>query len=440
MRSRRTGALVRCGAGAAVAGTIACSSTPTGTLQLTTGGEADAFTRAPAPVSLVVDELAVDGSTKEIARTALPAGDVDLGEAAKSDTGAIRVRALDGAGNVLLAGETLFFQFGALEGSTLEVFVQRTGELARLPRPPAALDLPGVDVIAGRYLLQASGTSTTLYDLLLLDAMSSAPALARPARSLATLGTVVVAIDEDGASAIDLGDGTTAEPAAPPGGTFSDVAGGATIAALDGSEYVVGGTRVSGAGGAPSAPSARVLRISASGAMSFASLSAPRRGACAAWVEGRGLVVVGGDPTAPGVEVLAPDGTQAAALAYPPDAVTGCGAAALDATHVVVAGGTGGAGTAGARVIDLACAASCQPAPWPGAVPLARADAVALSAQAALFGGDDASGATHLYRASPTETHEVPLRTPRRGGRLVVLPIDAAAVVGGAADVETYRE
>jgi hypothetical protein len=302
-----------------------------------------------------------------------------------------------------------------------------------MPRTPAlTLDAPAVDVVVGRYIVGASGTTTLLYDLLLLQPLSGAPVLGRPAKSFATFSTVLVAIDDLGASTLDLSDASTAEVPVPAGGSYGEISGGATVNALDGSSYVVGGTRAG-------APSARVLRLSSTGSLSFASLANARAGACATWVEGRGLVVIGGDPTAPGVEIVSAGAATGAPLAYPADPVTGCGAATLDATHVVVAGGTGAA-TDSARVIDLACAANCAPAPWTGSLPLTRAQGVGLAPDAALFVGDDATGASHVYRASAGETHEIPLRVPRKGARLTILPINAIAIVGGAPEIETYRE
>src|SRR6478672_2580549 len=99
----------------------ACSSTPTATFNLTTGEEADALTRNPAPTTLVVQALDVNGNAQELARTPLAgAGDVSLGDKDRTDVGAIRVSALDAAGKVLLRGESLYVQFGALEDSPLD--------------------------------------------------------------------------------------------------------------------------------------------------------------------------------------------------------------------------------------------------------------------------------------------------------------------------------
>lgn len=302
-----------------------------------------------------------------------------------------------------------------------------------MPRSPSVtLPSPHVRMVVGRYLLAASGKGASLYDLLLLRAFTSPPQMPREAWSLATYGTTAIAIDDKGGSTVELSTGQTTELATPSGGTFAEVAGGTTILANDGTQYIVGATR----GGAPTA---RVLRLGTDGALTFVALSSPRAGACATWVPGRGLVVVGGSATAPGAEVLAPGAAIGAPLPFPPDATQLCGAGTLDTGHVVVAGGVGGT-AAGARVFDLACSAACAPSIWPGAVPLRRADVVALAADAAFVVGDDADGNSHAYRASAAGVLEVPFRVPRKGARLATMPYRALAVVGGAPEVEQYLE
>jgi hypothetical protein len=417
----------------------ACSATPTATFTLTTGEETDALTRAPAPTTLIVEALDTDGNAQELARTALPADDISLGDKGRSDVGALRVRAVDAAGTPLLKGETLYVQFGALEDSPLEVFLQRTGELARLPRASTALDAPRLGVAVARYLVAASGTNVLLYDLLRLEPVPQFPAFTRPARSLVTFGSAAIVIDELGATTVDLSTNQSSELAPPAGGTFAEIAGGTTVALPDGSAFVVGGTRASGG------PSQRVLAITKEGGVAFVTLATPREGACATWVEGRGLVVAGGNATGPGAELIVPGTAQGAALAYPPDAVKGCGASTLDASHVLVVGGAGSstdvAGAAQARVLDLACAANCVPAVWPGTLPLVRAESLTLAFDAALVAGDDATGASRVFRVSATGPKEIPLRVPRRNARLVALPVKGtAAIVGGAPSIEQYVE
>ena len=424
----------------------ACSSTPTATFTLTTGDETDALGRSPAPTTLVVDGLDLAGNAQEIARAALPTDTLPLGDKGRTDIGAIRVRAMDAAGKQLLRGETLYVQFGALENTPLEVFVQRLGELARMPRGGAALDGPRLGVTNARYVVAASGTQVLVYDLLLLQALTGIPSFPRPARSLVTFGAAAIAIDEHGATTIDLSTAATVDLAAPAGGTFAEVAGGMTVTAPDGSAYVIGGTRTSGG------PSQRVLSITKDGVVAFATLAVPREGACATWVDGRGVVIVGGNTagagggaTAPGAEVLAPGSPQGAALAYPTDGVKGCGATTLDASHVLVAGGVGSTadvgGAAPARVLDLACGTMCSPAVWPGSLPLVRAEAFTLAPNAALVTGDDIAGASHVFRVSATESKEIALKAPRRNARMIALPVKGTvAIVGGAAPVEQYVE
>jgi hypothetical protein len=415
-----------------------CAGTPEGTIVIVTGEEADAFSRAPAPTLVIAERIAIDGSRTEVSRATLPAETLDLGELKRSDVGGVGVTALDPGGKVLLRGESLFVQWGALEQTNLEVFVQRTGELARLPRGPEAFDAAKVSMLVGRYVLATNGTSAVLYDLLGLRTLSSRPVLPRPARSVATVGSATLLIDEAGATTYDFSTNQTFPLTAPAGGTFAEVAGGERAPGPDESQHIVGGTRLVGG------PTARVLLIDKAGKATFVGLTAPREGACATFVEGRGLVVIGGDSAAAGAELLAPGATLATPLPFPPDPVRGCAATTLDTRHVLVVGGTGAAGDTGngtpARVLDLACTTTCAPVPWPEPIALVRADAQALAPDAALVVGDDASGATHAFRVSAGGNREVPLRTPRRGARLLPTPTRAFTIVGGAVGIEQYAE
>ncbi len=409
---------------------LSCSSTPEGSIVIVTGDETDVFSRAPAPVTLVTEKIGTDGKRTEIARTPLPADTIDLGEPQRTEIGALSLSGIDAAGKPLVRGETLFVQWGALENASLEVFVQRTGELARMPRGPAAFDALAATIVVGRYVLAANGTSTMLYDLLGLKPLSSSPVFPRPARSIASVGTAALVIDDAGATAFELSDGTSNVLEPPTGGTFAEIAGGQTFMAPDGTQYIVGATRASGGA------TARILVLSPKGSGSFAALSAPREGACATYVEGRGLVVVGGDASAAGAEVLAAGASVATPLPFPADAVKGCGAATLDNAHVAVVGDG-----EPVHVLDLACTTDCKPAAWPAPVPLVRAEAQPLAPDALFVVGDDADGATHAYRASATELREVPLRIARRGARLLATPVGALAVVGGGAPgIEQYLE
>lgn len=424
----------------------ACSGAKEGTIALVTGEETDVLTRAPAPTVLVVEQVAPGGQRTELRRSPLPTAELDLGELPSTEAGAIAVTGLDDAGQALVRGQTLFVQWGALASQTLEVFVQRTFELARLPRGPDAFQPAVAASLAGRWLVAAEGTSTVVYDLLGLRSLARAPVLPRPARSLATFGTAAVVIDEEGASTFDFSSGVSVPLEPPPGGgSFAEIAGGARIVADDGAQLVVGATRLEGG------PSDRVFVISADGEASFATLTTAREGACATYVEGRGLVVYGGAAEGAGAELLAPRAQASTALPFPADPVAGCAAAGLGSGRVLVAGGRrapsapaeGGdavEGFAPARVLDLACAADCAPSAWPGAMPLARAEAVALGADAAFVAGDDAEGATRAFRASASELREIPLKIPRRGARLVATGGARVFLVGGGSGIEQYLE
>lgn len=416
-----------------------CSSAREATITLTTGEELDAFSRPPTPTLLVAESLDRDGNVTDVVRSPLPTSEISLGDKPRSGVGAFRVAATDAAGKVLLRGESQLVQFGALENASFEIFVQRTGEFARLPRAPSPLDVTHASLAVGRYILAASGTTTFLYDLVLLQPAASLPALPREAKSLATFGTAALLIDDTGATALDLATGHPSEVPAPTGGTFAEVAGGNAITANDGSVVIVGGTRSSG-GATP-----RILLLSNRGEVQFGVLTTSRQGACATWVEGRGVFVYGGgvDAASAVAEIIAPGASLGTPVQLPADPVEGCGAAALDASHVLVVGGIrpGDTNTGSARVIDLACTVDCRPVAWSGSLPRVRAEAFALGAAAALVLGNDQVGNSHVYRFAPGGFTELALKVPRRNAHLVGIgSTGAAAVVGGAAAIEQYLE
>lgn len=423
----------------------ACGSTPTGTLTLTTGGETDTLTRAPAPTNLLVDAIDADGGVTNLASTKLPATSIDLGERDQSTVATIRVQGKDDSGNVLVTGTTLPIELGALSGTSVSVFVQRTGEFARMPTTVSdTREAPAVQLIIGRYIVWSGGvgnqSSSQIYDTATVSAFTTPPSLPRVPASLAAAGTDMLVLDANGGSWIELSDSTTADAVAPSGGTFAEVAGGETVEDGAGVSYVVGGTRSAGA------PSARVLRIDTDGTLTFLALTEPRLGAAAAWVDGRGLVVVGGSSAGAGVEIVPPGATAAStALAYGADATTGSSAAPLDPSHLLVAGGVDGSGTAApVRVFDLGCSGVCAPTPWTGgpttALTTSQLFALGFAGDAndALLFGDDASGVSHVFRLGPTSSTELLYKLPRRGARAVKLDVPAIAVVGGANMVESF--
>ncbi len=413
----------------------ACSSTQDATIAITLGGEADALTRAPAPVSLVVDALGLDGGPTTLATVALPATGGDLGKISADLNGSVRITGKDGAGTPRVWGATLPVSFASLAGGTLQVFVQRTGEMARMPGAlPDAREAPQLGVASGQYLMITGGTdaaqarSTVLYDLLGYKAIGASPAFTRTPTSFAVASTYAVAIDDGGASYLNLADDSTGTLTAPAGSSFSDVVGGATVMGPDGTAYIVGPTRATTA-------SAKILSLNVSGSLGFLGLAAARTAAGAAYVAGRGLVVFGGDAKAPAIEIFAPGASTSTVTSLPPRDVRGAAGAALDADHVLFAWASGTSGWF--LAVDLAH-------PDPAAAPVAATlpcaakhlDVLALDAKTALVVAEDGPSCAFTWDGATVK--EIPLRIPRRGARAIRLPTGAVAIVGGNATVEQF--
>jgi len=426
------------------AAAIGCSSSESGTLQIVTGGESDTFSRTPAPVKLEVDAVDSSGQKQTLATASLPATTVDLGSVDQSSEGIIQVTGKDADGNSLVYGQSVPIQFGSLDGVTLPIFVQRTGEFARMPGPFSAdtRAAPTLALVSGRYLFIGGGgdsslsTTAQLYDFASYKPLAPPLSLPRVPESVVFVGTVAWLIDKSGATSFDVSQGTQADVTAPSGGSFGDVAGGATVVGSDGSQYLVGATRPTGT------PTNAVLVIDPTGTPSWATLTGSRLGAAATWVDGRGLVVAGGSDQAGGVEILSSGTTAGVALAYPPDASTGSGAATLDGEHVLLAGGTTPMGQdAGVRSIDLTCNMQCAPAAWamlPAPLPLGQAQVFTSDPATALLVGDDPSGMTRAYRLTATTVTEVATKVAHSGARGIVSPLGSVVIFGGASEIESF--
>jgi hypothetical protein len=437
------------------------ASTDQGSVQILTVD--DPFTGPPAATEITVQAIdyadgGPDGAVTTLAQGSASPGALDLGTYAETTTESILVTATDSAGTKVAWGETLPVELGALTGLTLDVFVQRTGTLSRVPGPLAdGRAAPLVSILGGRYILVAGGadagqgSQTQLYDLVSWAPLASPPTLPLVPQSLAVAQLKALAINAMGAQWYDFTVATASDASAPSGtGTWAEVAGGATVTSTDAStSFVVGATRTLASGG----PTSRVLIVSSSGALTWATLTTPRLGAAAAWLDGYGLVVAGGsdggDATAPGVELLAAGSTNALAVAYPADPTTGSAMAALDGTHVLVVGGAGAGGAdPGARVFTIPCnAPPCVATSWEASVltPLSFAQAFAIDAASAFVTGEDATGAMHAYRLSSSKVAEIPFRLARSHARGLRLPLDArapgegpVAIVGGNPTIESF--
>jgi hypothetical protein len=433
-------------AAATLAGVAACSSSASGTLAITVGGESDALTKSPAPTKLIVDAIDADGGVTNLASATLPASNIDLGDQDQDTIANVRVNATDDTGKILLTGMTLPIEYGALSGTSTPVFIQRNGEFARMPSTLTdSRSAPVTTLVIGQYILLGGGTGITdgtsqLYDTGSFSPYDSPPTLPRVAASLANDGTDVLVIDANGGTWIELSDSTTADATAPSGGTFAEIAGGATVTDGNGVSYVVGCTRTTGAA------TPRVLRIDTDETLTFLALSEPRLGAAATWVAGKGLVVIGGSSSGAGVEILPPGATATStALAYASDATVGSSAAPTDSSHVLVAGGADSKGNpAAVRLFDLGCAGTCVPTSWTNgpAVALSPSQLFSLSfdgnSNDALLFGDDSAGNSHVFRLGLNTSTELAFKVPRKGARAIALDIPAIAVVGGANVIEQF--
>jgi hypothetical protein len=388
-----------------------------------------------------VDAVDLSGNKRTLATAALPTSSIDLGSLAADGSGTLQVTGTGADGGRLLYGQSLPVSYGALDGQTAPIFVQRTGEFARMPSLPDARPSPTLALLGGRLLFVGAGSdsalslTTQLYDFAYFGALVSAPSLPRAPKSFAVVGSVAWLIDDDGATAFDFFGNTHVEVVGPFGGSFSEVAGGATVYASDGSQYVVGATRV-----APQA-SKTVLAIDAAGASpSWVTLSDARLGAAAAWVDGRGLVVAGGSETLPGVEIIGPNAKTGSALCYPPDPSIGSAAVMLDGEHVLLAGGVTPTGEdAGVRIIDLTRTTGCVPTPWAALpTPLTAAQAFASDSATALVVGSDQAGTTRVFRLTNASATEVATKVAHNGARAIVSPFGGVLIYGGARELESY--
>ncbi len=420
---------------------IACSSATSGSLTLVTGGESDVFSRAPTPTQLVVEAEATDGTFRTITQVPLPASSVDLGDQNQSDVVSLRVSGRDSQGARLVYGASLFLSLGALQNTSFPIFVQRTGEWARMPGALAdAREAPVVAIVNRRVLLIAGGVGADTapragaYDLATLASLGATPTLPRAPRSMVLANGVAVLIDDQGADTYSFTDGRVAPLAAPAGESFADVSGGSTFVTETGAAYLVGATRTSGA------PTSSVFFVDTSGNSKMLKLVAPRLGAAAAYVPGRGLLVFGGSAVAAGAELIAPGTNLSVALAFAPDATTGAGAAQLAGASVLIAGGVDAQGApAAVRAIDLACATACVASPWaPVGVGLSPSQVVGFDAATALLVGEDAAGQTRTFRLEKGASAEVTPRLARQRARALVSPSGAVLLVGGAGVVESF--
>jgi hypothetical protein len=413
---------------------VACGK-PTGTLEVTTGPETDVFTKDPRPTHIVVEAYAPSGTPTTLGRAQLPGPlTVDLAEQKKEDIVTLRITARDDAEVVRASGSSLLLQLGVLADHTLQIFVQRNGELARMPCVLGdGREDPLLSILAGRYVLVLGGTDaslapqTQLCDLMSLAAIPFPPKMPIVPMSIAPISIGELLVRDDGAQVFDFSSSTATAVAAPDGGTWAEVAGGPTVQGEGGAQYIVGPARRSGA------PTDKILRLSSDGGKAFIRLGQARLGAAATWVSGRGLVVIGGSPMGAGVEEIPAGATTSTPLsAFPSDPHTGA-AAALDGSRVVVVRSDGTS-----VLYDLVCSQTCAPAAYSTDLGMPVVEAHGADADSVVAIGRAMDGSTHVFRLRQGSASEVPLKIARKNARAVRLPTGALAIAGGSATIESF--
>jgi len=417
------------------------------------------FTASPQPTTLTVIALDSNNNATTLATASLPTSTIDLGQQDESNVATLAVEGTDSSGAQVVFGASLPIQYGAIAGATLPIFVQRTSEWARLPSPPNDARLsPTMAVIGERFLVIGAGAgpsdplSTQIYDFASLSPLDSPPPLPRVPLSMPVVGTVALIIDGTGGTYYDFSQGTGGDTTPPMGYAFGDVAGGQVVYdTTDAYIYVVGATRTSGA------PTAAVLLIDTNdssnsnyptGNLHWLSLDAPRLGATATFVSGRGLVVTGGSPTAPGVEIIGKTDTTGSGLPFPPDASVGASSSGFvhDAQHILVAGGlTPTGGDAGARKLDLSCGTNCGTMgteSW-GSLPAPLGDSSTFvlpgDASALVVGNELHGGATHAFVVNSSgKPTEVQTKVAHSAARAMLSPTGTVLLFGGATEIESF--
>jgi hypothetical protein len=514
--------------GSVVAAFVACSSTESGTIGLIEGPggpqsaddpftepacpdggtQADAFC-GPAPTTIKITDIVVStedgggdaaGPVNTLAQEPYGAdggATLTLPSVSSDDILILQATAFDSMNKPVIFGQTIPVDVGGIDGITLNLFVQRMGQFARMPSPFTIPQMnPLATVFEGRYILVADGANAVLYDLLLWGLSESAdggsPGITLPCvpATMAPIpGTsfMFIVCTEDastnpagtcpdaGAPApggdliawdFDVSGVSCTTPAELPSGTnqWRDIAFGSTVTAPNGDTFVVGATR--SANSAINQPTTAVLRLSAAEVSdaeagstnvtpSFINLNTARVGATAVWVGGQyGLAVVGGeqsDGTPAGIEtaVDSDGGTSpfATLTGAPNNLPENAGVVALSPTQILIAGGTYKGAPSATRLIDFSAgtATMASDAGANTALPLTSAQGfLPAGATSPIFIGPDSddNDFTHAFLVlpmSPFTSTEVPFHVSNRTNTTAVLsPLPSVVVIGGDVTMESY--
>jgi hypothetical protein len=433
---------------------FACSS-QSGSFDVTLGGESDTVTRSPSVSTYIIEAVDRSANRQTLKNaTWTSGGTLDLGELSQSTVASIQLTGSDGNGTAIIWGAVPFAVLGAFNGLTIPLFVQRKGEFARMPgttydgrnAPLLATSARGVYIAGGGNLPLAA------YDMLMLDGFpSTCPAA--PSKSFAlvispkanTDGESAMAwrIDDSGLSVVGLAQCTLGYETLvhlDSGTSWSDFAGGRTVMGDDGSAYVVGPSRTTGASGtilkiAPD-PTASTMVDAVITSVALTT----RTGAATAWAPGRGIFVYGGaSQSTKGGEIVAAAGTVTE-IDVPADPRQDLAAIAFDQTKTMLVAGD----DQQPLLVDLSCG-GCAPTKW-GVAPSVKLSSPSLFAlgkdsKAFLLIGDDSTSATRAFRLSEKSTDEKPLKIGRTGARGIQVETGQIVVIGGGSSTpESYAD
>lgn len=408
-------AVLACGALAA------CGRDP-GVLAIDLGREANSLQVAPAPTRWEVGFSANDEppSRSVLASGAWPSEGLELSLDADS-IGRFDVAFADDSGGSLAFGQSPFLTIAQLPGRRLSLFVQRRGELAR-PSPDLDGRVAPLLAVAAERLLIVGGQGPALaaYDLALGGTLAT-QTLERSPDAMAATATSLFSASGARLVRFDLATAESADASLPSEVRGDELAGAPLLARGAGWAWV-GPARA----GEPS--SAIVLGDDHS--MQIARLPEAHARVPATALADASILLL----TAAGAYQATPSGI--AQVPFPqlesPEAI-----AVLDDGTTAVIARSGGA--ASVYRIPPACDASCTAEPTGEVACAARAQLVALGAEA-LLACDDAAGATRVYRVADGAPLELTLREARRSASLVRLGATEAALVGGGpASFERYR-
>jgi hypothetical protein len=452
---------------------LSCNSAASGTIQIVTGEETDTFTQTPVPTNIIVEVAGEDaGAWTTLVTAPYPTDTIDLGNQDQDAVASLGVEATDSNGNELIFGASVPLQYGALDGETLPIFVQRVGQNARLSNFPSGdtRQAPLLSILSDRFLIVSGGLesatslTTEIYDFAQFNLLTPAPTMPIVPASIAVTSTIGLIVDTAGDGwYYDYSGSTsnytfTAPTDATNNFTLADVAGGQAIYDPSGVYvFIVGATRTTGT------PTQAVLEINTTdtsnatyetGNLSWLSLADARLGASATYVAPYGLVVAGGSPTAPGVEVIAvlSSATVGSELMYPPDPSSGAGMTVLDESgNILLAGGLLPSGAdAGVRAITLgSCGTPCTPTYWGpnnGAlpVPVTLGFVFPLNPAYAFLVGSEPStsqapGLTHTFTLTTAGATEVPTKVAHTNASAIESPMGSVIFYGGAnGEIESF--